>query len=265
MKLAGLFWLLLAFVAAQSSTVSLSPWQTGKVTPDGTCGEGTGFVCSPTWGACCSKDGICGRSSKYCGEGCQRSAGNCNAAAPPPETPPQVLGVSLLTVLVAAQTSSSVAEVLLGIVVLNKVGAVILLITAATTVSPTLEHAVLLVISHSMVNVAPTARSVETLAMEIAVLAPGGAAIKPITAVLAVKMASAHALLRPTSLPTVSAGSSSACMTKDIPTLDGSCGSEVGLTCSGGPFDGQCCSDGGYCGTSTHCGSGCQRGFGRCN
>ncbi|TVY68383.1 Lectin-B [Fusarium oxysporum f. sp. cubense] len=88
MKVAGLFWLLPALVAAQSSTVTLSPWQTGEVTPDGTCGKGTGFVCSPTWGACCSGDGICGRSSKYCGEGCQPSAGNCNAAAPPPEAPP---------------------------------------------------------------------------------------------------------------------------------------------------------------------------------
>ncbi|KAI1049562.1 hypothetical protein LB505_008115 [Fusarium chuoi] len=52
------------------------------------------------------------------------------------------------------------------------------------------------------------------------------------------------------------AGSSSACLTKDIPTLDGSCGSKVGLTCAGGPFNGQCCSVAGYCGTSTHCGSG---------
>ncbi|KAF5669573.1 keratin-associated 5-4 [Fusarium circinatum] len=88
MKVTGIFWLLPGFFAAQSSTATLSPWQTGEVTPDGTCGEGTGFVCSPTWGACCSKDGICGRSSKYCGERCQRSAGDCNAAAPPSETPP---------------------------------------------------------------------------------------------------------------------------------------------------------------------------------
>ncbi|CVL08614.1 uncharacterized protein FPRN_13135 [Fusarium proliferatum] len=51
-------------------------------------------------------------------------------------------------------------------------------------------------------------------------------------------------------------GSSSAYLTKDIPTLDGSCGSRVGLTCAGGPFNGQCCSVAGYCKTSTHCGSG---------
>lgn len=69
MKVAALFWLLPAFVAAQSPTQTLSPWQTGMVTEDGTCGGDTGFVCSPLWGACCSKDGQCGRSSKFCGEG----------------------------------------------------------------------------------------------------------------------------------------------------------------------------------------------------
>ncbi|KAF5664347.1 keratin-associated 5-4 [Fusarium heterosporum] len=82
MKVAGLIWFLPAIVAAQSPTVTLSPWQTGMVTEDGTCGGSTGFVCSPIWGACCSKDGQCGRSSKFCGEGCQPAAGNCNAAAP---------------------------------------------------------------------------------------------------------------------------------------------------------------------------------------
>ncbi|KAF5232689.1 hypothetical protein FANTH_12860, partial [Fusarium anthophilum] len=49
---------------------------------------------NPTWGACCSGDGICGQSSKYCGEGCQPSAGNCNAAAPLSETTPGPGGVS---------------------------------------------------------------------------------------------------------------------------------------------------------------------------
>ncbi|KAM0369850.1 hypothetical protein ACHAPY_010874 [Fusarium culmorum] len=87
MKAFGLIWLLPALAAAQSATVTLSPWQTGEVTPDGTCGGSTGFVCSPVWGACCSKDGQCGRSSKFCGDGCQSIAGNCNAAAPAPEKP----------------------------------------------------------------------------------------------------------------------------------------------------------------------------------
>jgi hypothetical protein len=45
------------------------------------------------------------------------------------------------------------------------------------------------------------------------------------------------------------------CLTTNIPTLDGSCGSTKGsFTCAGGPFDGQCCSAGGFCGSTTdHC------------
>ncbi|KAF1365990.1 hypothetical protein EJ07DRAFT_91671, partial [Lizonia empirigonia] len=45
------------------------------------------------------------------------------------------------------------------------------------------------------------------------------------------------------------------CLTTNIPTLDGSCGSTKGsFTCASGPFDGQCCSAGGFCGSTTdHC------------
>ncbi|KAK1532870.1 uncharacterized protein CCOS01_04853 [Colletotrichum costaricense] len=90
MKAAIFCWLLPAFVTSQSvtaTTATLSPWQTGEVTPDGTCGGTTGFVCSPVWGACCSKDGKCGRSAAFCGDGCQPAAGNCNAPAPAPAPP----------------------------------------------------------------------------------------------------------------------------------------------------------------------------------
>jgi hypothetical protein len=42
-------------------------------------------------------------------------------------------------------------------------------------------------------------------------------------------------------------GSSSACLTTNIPTVDGSCGSKSnGLTCAGGDFNGMCCSEFGY-------------------
>ncbi|KAL3428231.1 hypothetical protein PVAG01_01740 [Phlyctema vagabunda] len=59
--------------------------------------------------------------------------------------------------------------------------------------------------------------------------------------------------------------SSSACLTTNIPSVDGTCGdSNEALTCAGGSFDNQCCSSGGFCGTTAaHCGSGCQKGFGR--
>ena len=62
-----------AGVLAQGTTTSVAPppWQTGIVTEDGTCGSDTPekWVCSPIWGACCSKDGLCGRSTAFCGEG----------------------------------------------------------------------------------------------------------------------------------------------------------------------------------------------------
>ncbi|KAI0017339.1 hypothetical protein F4780DRAFT_612143 [Xylariomycetidae sp. FL0641] len=76
--------LFLTAVAAQTATTAtLPPWITGVVTEDGTCGGANGWACTPTWGACCSGDGVCGRSNDYCGDGCQPEYGNCNAAAPP--------------------------------------------------------------------------------------------------------------------------------------------------------------------------------------
>ncbi len=56
---------------AQTTTGgAIPPWQTGIITEDGSCGRDTpGWVCTPTWGACCSKDGQCGRSKAFCGEG----------------------------------------------------------------------------------------------------------------------------------------------------------------------------------------------------
>ncbi|KAF5024579.1 hypothetical protein F66182_3342 [Fusarium sp. NRRL 66182] len=79
-------------VAQSSATVVVAPWQTGVITEDGTCGSTTpGWVCSPAWGACCGKDGECGRSSAFCGEGCQVGYGNCNA----PSTPKPNTGLSV--------------------------------------------------------------------------------------------------------------------------------------------------------------------------
>ncbi|KAH7117300.1 hypothetical protein EDB81DRAFT_952826 [Dactylonectria macrodidyma] len=83
------FGLFVSGVIAQSATGdAIPPWQTGIITEDGTCGSATpGWVCSPSWGACCSKDGQCGRSTAFCGAGCQVGYGNCNAPAPPAPGP----------------------------------------------------------------------------------------------------------------------------------------------------------------------------------
>lgn len=73
---------------------------------------------------------------------------------------PQAPAVCLLTALVAAQISSSVAGAPSEIVVLSKAGAATLPPTAVTTAFLTLEHAVLPVTSPLMANVAPMARFV---------------------------------------------------------------------------------------------------------
>ncbi|KAI5810150.1 hypothetical protein DFH27DRAFT_177829 [Peziza echinospora] len=55
------------------------------------------------------------------------------------------------------------------------------------------------------------------------------------------------------------------CSTGIHPSLDGQCGEDHGSTCTGGPFDGQCCSAAGFCGTTAaHCtlSAGCQPEFG---
>jgi hypothetical protein len=71
MKQFALLWLLPSLALCQSSTSSALPaWATGVETEDGTCGASAGgWVCTPTWGACCSADDICGRSKVACGEG----------------------------------------------------------------------------------------------------------------------------------------------------------------------------------------------------
>jgi hypothetical protein len=48
-------------------------------------------------------------------------------------------------------------------------------------------------------------------------------------------------------------------------STDGTCGTQGGATCAGSTF-GNCCSQYGWCGSSTdHCGSGCNGGFGTCS
>lgn len=53
-----------------------------SISPDGTCGADTGYTClGSSFGSCCSWAGYCGTSEAYCGNGCDRNAGEC--AQPP--------------------------------------------------------------------------------------------------------------------------------------------------------------------------------------
>ncbi|KAF7507852.1 hypothetical protein GJ744_010016 [Endocarpon pusillum] len=67
-----------------STTSALPPTSTPTlaVSTDGSCGEGTSFIClGSRWGDCCSPKGWCGKDANYCGAGCQSSFGNCTATA----------------------------------------------------------------------------------------------------------------------------------------------------------------------------------------
>jgi hypothetical protein len=63
--------LLFPGIVVSQTTGTVPPWQTGEITEDGTCGPNTplNWVCTPTWGACCGADGLCGRKDASCGDG----------------------------------------------------------------------------------------------------------------------------------------------------------------------------------------------------
>lgn len=102
--------------------------------------------------------------------------------------------MSLQTVLVAATTSLSVAEVPLGVAARCKAGAVTPPPTVAMTASLTSVPAVLLQTSLPTASVARMARSAPALASEIVALAQDGAVVMKTSVVLAVRMALATAL-----------------------------------------------------------------------
>jgi len=57
----------------------LVPRAKTKISPDNTCGGTKGYVCgSSNSGLCCSKHGWCGKTSDYCGTGCQSAFGTCS-------------------------------------------------------------------------------------------------------------------------------------------------------------------------------------------
>ncbi|QPC78128.1 hypothetical protein HYE68_008880 [Fusarium pseudograminearum] len=355
MKAFGLVWLLPALAAAQSATVTLSPWQTGEVTPDGTCGGSTGFVCSPVWGACCSKDGKCGRSSKFCGDGCQSIAGNCNAAAPAPEKPlgpgsvsPDgscggdnkfVCGGSTFGGCCSLQgwCGNSTAhcgndclpdfgtcgppsnitangqcgangkicpgsgfgdccsstgwcggdEDFCGAGCQNGFGNCTLTDAGNVSTDGSCGKNGKICKGSSWGDCCSadgycgkgdgfcSADDFCRTGCQLAYgLCPGISADSECGSRNGRTCAgsglgnccSANGYCGSTGSHCgqgCQKGASSACLTKNIPTTDGSCGSKAGLTCAGGPFDGQCCSAAGWCGTSSHCGSGCANIAGR--
>ena len=94
-----------------STPSSASPTTSSSlaVSTDGSCGDGTGFVClSSRWGDCCSTKGWCGKEPAYCGKGCQDAFGNCTA------TPGSSSGSSELSISTDGSCGGSTGFICLG-------------------------------------------------------------------------------------------------------------------------------------------------------
>lgn len=60
---------------------SSTPATPAKISTDGTCGGTKGFTClNSAFGNCCSQHGYCGKTSAYCGTGCNAKFGTCNGS-----------------------------------------------------------------------------------------------------------------------------------------------------------------------------------------
>ena len=92
--------------STSSSFISLpaiptpSALPSGIISTDGSCGGTTGKICTGSvFGDCCSQNGYCGRTSDYCGAGCQPSAGQCSSApsSPSASARPSTLPVGIIS------------------------------------------------------------------------------------------------------------------------------------------------------------------------
>ncbi|RAK89216.1 hypothetical protein BO79DRAFT_254611 [Aspergillus costaricaensis CBS 115574] len=66
----------------QSSEATSTASSSVNTSPDGTCGESTGYSCTNSqFGNCCSKFGYCGSTSNYCETNCDPGYGECKASS----------------------------------------------------------------------------------------------------------------------------------------------------------------------------------------
>ncbi|PYH28651.1 uncharacterized protein BO87DRAFT_420217 [Aspergillus neoniger CBS 115656] len=66
----------------QSSEATSTASSSVNTSPDGTCGESTGYSCTNSqFGNCCSKFGYCGSTSDYCETNCDPAYGECKASS----------------------------------------------------------------------------------------------------------------------------------------------------------------------------------------
>ncbi|KAK7188320.1 chitin recognition protein [Paraphaeosphaeria sporulosa] len=65
-------------------SVRCPPNPQSRVSKDGTCGGYTGYTCKGSvFGNGCSRNGYCGKTSEYCGAGCNSKFGTCGVVGRP--------------------------------------------------------------------------------------------------------------------------------------------------------------------------------------
>ncbi|KAK4135981.1 carbohydrate-binding module family 18 protein, partial [Trichocladium antarcticum] len=232
---------LLPGIVVSQITGTPPAWETGEITEDGTCGPNTpaNWVCTPTWGACCSADGLCGRKDLFCGDGCQQGYGNCNA--PPWTGTPSPDGScgypALFNCTGSAFGACCSADAQCGDTPTHCVTGCQSLFGTCTDSNITIDG-----------SCGPVNDNKTCAGASFGDCCSSGGYCGNTTA---------HC----------SAGCQSAFGNCDgnsgTISTDGRCGAN-GKTCTGSAF-GECCSSGGYCGDTTdHCGAGCQSSSGTC-
>ncbi|KAL2915253.1 hypothetical protein HK105_205118 [Polyrhizophydium stewartii] len=234
-------------VSPTPSQASPTPSPTLIISPDGTCGinedgKNTGYRCGGT--DCCSQYGYCGASDDYClaSAGCQKGFGRCGPlVASSSQSSPTPSPVSP-TPSPISPTPSQASPTL-------------------SPISPTPSP-----ISPTPSPISPTPSPISPTPSQAS---PTPSPVSPTPSPVSPTPSQASPTPSPVS-PTPSKASSSSASPTPSPTLplspDGTCGNNNGKNTGFRCDVGQCCSQYGYCGTtSEYCAiPGCQAGFGLC-
>ncbi|KAK6099998.1 hypothetical protein MT418_001369 [Batrachochytrium dendrobatidis] len=243
---------------AAKSSAPAQPKADYPIGADGQCGEGSGTRCPGK--TCCSKYGFCGESSGHCGNGCQKDYGICWDGDKPPKSSAQPKAKLSAPVQPPAAKSPAPAQ------------------PKAPAPAPKADYPIGAdgqcgegsgtrcpdrtccsgkgfcgkTPSHCGVDCQKSYGSCLTPEALARLLAKSSASAQP----------KAPAPVQPKASAKSSAKSPAPAPKTDYPiSADGRCGKEFKTKCP----DRTCCSGSGFCGkTKSHCGDGCQKGYGSC-
>ncbi|KAL5464634.1 hypothetical protein PMIN07_004362 [Paraphaeosphaeria minitans] len=215
---------------ASSNTAAGRPKaEHGIQSPDGRCGSPTGFNCfGKIDGSCCSAHGWCGFSASHCGAGCQGDFGICDEGSSGKASN----GTSTSSKVASKASSTGKAP--------NRTS------SKASSKSSSSDKA-----TTSSTGKTPNSTSSK-------------ASSKTFSSNKATSSASRTGKASSSSAPAPSNASATSAPKQVMLSPNGQCGGDEGYHCHGFAA-GSCCSSAGWCGSSpSHCGTGCQSGFGSC-